>query len=366
MKLAFFTGARSEYGIVKKLMRTISCDDFFDVSIIVGGMHLLKEYGYTITEIENDNFPIAAKIPIFEEEVKPDFSHFTKAIQNISSHFLQNSYDAIFIVGDRFEAYAAALAAHFAKIPLIHSGGGTITRGAFDNIYRYNITNLSTYHFATSKGNYERLLSLPVLQKENIYFTGSVAIDSIKGFLSKSTGSVEEVIPGLKPNQFVLITFHPVTNANEPIPQILEHTVSNILKNGYQVLITYPNNDPGANKIIKTIQKLNSNSNIFVTESLGANGYYSALRDCKFVLGNSSSGIIEAPYFNKYVINVGTRQDGREKDNGIFDVSAEKNLVENAIQNVLKENFRNVECNNIYGYGNSIPKIMKILKTNFS
>lgn len=366
MKLAFFTGARSEYGIIKKLVKTIKHEDYFEVFIIAGGLHLLKRYGYTITEIKNDNLPVAAEVPFFEENVKPDFSHFTKGITNISSHFLKNSYDAIFIVGDRFESYAAAIASHFAGIPIVHSGGGTITRGAVDNIYRYNITNLSTYHFATSKGSYKRLLSLPTIQKENVYFTGSVAVDAIKEFLSKSSCSIGSIVPGLKKNKFVLITFHPATNVREAIPQILEQTVDYISNNGFQTLITYPNNDPGADEIVKSIQKLKSDSNVFVKKSLGAMGYYTALRDCMFVLGNSSSGIIEAPYFNKYVINIGTRQDGREKDSCVFDVSTDIKLVINLLSRIFKMNLKNIPNTNMYGYGNSISQVIKILKSNFS
>lgn len=365
MKLAFFTGARSEYGIIRKLVLSVIEDNFFDVSIIVSGLHLLKEYGYTVTEIEKDNMPISFKISIYNENKKPDYCDFSSAINKFSTHLNEVQYDAVFVVGDRFEAYAFALAAHFTNTPIIHSGGGTITQGAMDNIYRYNITNLSTYHFATSEGNFKRLLSIPIINKENTYFTGSVAIDSITDFLSKRHNSIEDAIPGIKRDKYVLITFHSVTNSFEPTDLLLKFSVDLIIENGHQVLITFPNNDPGADKIIDVIESFINIPNVFVVKSLGALDYYKAMFDCKFLLGNSSSGIIEAAYFNKFVINVGARQEGREKDANVIDVDPDFIQLEKSIVLLLEKDLYKPKNNKIYGDGNSILKIIKILKNKF-
>ena len=364
MKLAFFTGARSEYGLLRKLISQLKSDSFFEISLLVGGMHLLEKFGNTYSEIEKDGFTIKAKIPFYSEVLSPGQDEFSRAINGIAAVLEKEKYDALFIVGDRLEAYAAALAAHFTDTPVIHSGGGTITEGAVDNIYRYNITNLANLHLATSKGNYERLKSLPVINPENVLFTGSVAIDGIREFL-KQPVPIGQFVKGIKKGNFALITFHPATAAKEPLDEILAKSVELILNMNCQVLITYPNNDKGYESILSQIERYRSAKNVFIVENLGAKGYYAALNDCLFVMGNSSSGIVEAPYFHKQVINVGERQKGREKDASIMDVNANWPDVQTLVNKGFNESWPLVENNNIYGDGNSIKNVMKILKDRF-
>ncbi|MXV39001.1 UDP-N-acetylglucosamine 2-epimerase (hydrolyzing) [Flavobacteriaceae bacterium Ap0902] len=361
IKIAFFTGARSEYGILRKLLFELQENSNFEISLIVGGMHLLANYGNTIQEIRKDGFKIDAELNFYSNNAEPTFDNFTKAINMISEHLTLDKYDALFIVGDRLEAYSAALAAHLTNTSIIHSGGGTLTKGANDNIYRYNISNLANYHLTTSRGNYNRLMKLPILKKENIFFTGSVAIDSIKKFQIENTRNISDYFENLKPNNFVLITYHSATNSEENIPLMLKTSVNFLLDNGVKVLITYPNNDTGSKSIIKEIELLEQNPNVITSKSLGAYKYYIALQDCMFVLGNSSSGIIEAPYFNKMVINVGSRQEGREKDNLVLDVPAERQNVEDAIIKLINNKQNNSLPENIYGSGDSISKVIKVL-----
>ena len=362
MKLGFFTGARSEYGLLRKLINQLQSDPFFEISLLVGGMHLLEKFGHTYKEIEKDGFVIKAKIPFYSEDISPGQLEFSKAITGIAAVLEKEKFDALFIVGDRLEAYAAALAAHFTRTPLIHSGGGTLTEGAVDNIYRYNITNLANIHLATSKGNYRRLKSLPIIKPEDVFFTGSIAIDGIKAFL-KQPVAIDQFVKSLKKDSFVLITFHPATATQEPLDEILAKAVELIVNMNCQVLITYPNNDTGYESILRQIESFKSKENIFIVENLGAKGYYAALNDCLFVLGNSSSGIVEAPYFHKQVINVGERQKGREKDASIMDVNANWPAVQQLIKKGFEESWPLIENNNIYGGGQSVPNIIKIIKT---
>ncbi|MEX2483765.1 MAG: UDP-N-acetylglucosamine 2-epimerase [Brumimicrobium sp.] len=359
-KIAIFTGARSEFGIMKNLIKRIDADLDLDYSLYVSGMHLLKGFGDTFKEIEAEGIAIHFKIPIYTENKAPDSKEFSNAITAFSEVLSKDQPDGVFIIGDRPEAYAMALAAHFNKVKVYHSGGGTITKGAVDNIYRYNITNLSTHHLTTSIMNYERLLSLPTVNKEDVYFTGSVAIDAIFDFL-KHPVHISDHINGLEKN-FCLMTFHAVTQNKENIAEIMNVAIETILKNNFKILITYPNNDPGYQEILEIINKWESNPDICVVENLGSKRYYAAMYSCDFVIGNSSSGIIEAPYFNKPVINIGTRQEGREADDNIISINANTINVKNVLNKKFNEGWKPINNNNIYGKGEAMEQILKILK----
>ena len=358
--IGFFTGARSDYGIMKNLIKDIKEYDEFDQRIYVSGMHLLKKFGNTVEEIKNDGFGEFTVIEAYNEQNEPGYKEFSKIIDLLCQNLQKDAPDVMFLLGDRFETYAAALACHFCEVPVIHSGGGTITKGAHDNIYRYNISNLATYHFATSKGNYKRLLGLPTTVDENVFFTGSFAIDAINEF-KRNPKSIHEIVPGLVNRNFCLITFHSDTKSRQNVAEIMDEVILKILSNGTQVLLTYPNNDPGYKKILNVIEKWKSNKDVFIREHLGSIGYYAALRDCMMIIGNSSSGIIEAPYFNKTVINIGTRQEGREADDSIITIPCDKAVVLNLLEKKLSDSKVHLPNNNIYGNGKALIKIREIL-----
>lgn len=358
--IGFFTGARSDYGIMKNFIKAIKDSENYSYHIFISGIHLLKKFGNTLDEIKSDGFSNYTIVQSFSEDHEPGYKEFIKIVNDLSELFSTKKLDAIFLLGDRFETYAAALACHFSNLPIIHSGGGTITRGAVDNIYRYNISNLATYHFATSKGNFERLKSLPVTENENIFFTGSFAIDAIRKFQLQPK-PISEILPELKRGDFCLMTFHPATKSTEDIALMMDIAIKKIISCGKKVLITFPNNDPGYQKIIRVIDKWSNNEDVVIREHLGAIGYYSALNDCYMVIGNSSSGIVEAPYFDKPVLNIGSRQEGREADEVIHTVPCVKSDVEKEID-LIFSNFEAEKCNCIYGNGDSIERIFNILE----
>lgn len=355
-----FTGARSEFGIMKNLIKRIDSDNDLEYSLYVSGMHFLKGFGDTFKEIETEGIDIHFKIPIYTENKAPDSKEFSNAIAAFSEVLIKDKPDGIFIIGDRPEAYAMAIAAHFKKVKIYHSGGGTITKGAVDNIYRYNITNLSTHHLTTSLMNYKRLLSIPTVNKKDVYFTGSVAIDAIFDYL-KHPVHISKYLNGLKKN-FCLMTFHAVTQNEENIAEIMNAAIETILNNKFKILITYPNNDPGYQDIIQVINKWETNPDICIVENLGSKRYYAAMYSCDFVIGNSSSGIIEAPYFNKPVVNIGTRQEGRETDESIISLKTDTEIVKNVLNEKFNEGWTFMNNNNIYGKGEALEQILKILK----
>ena len=364
ISLGFVTGARSDYGLTRKLLSELSNDSDFEVYIYVTGLHLLNKYGYTINEIMGDGHNIKKAISTYTEDGRNKVYEFTTTVDKVYRALSNENLDAVYIVGDRIEAYASALAAHFLGIPIVHYAGGQITKGAVDNIYRYNISNLASIHLTTCKSAFERLRNNYPIESENVYLVGSTAVDAIFEY-KKNPQPISEVFPVLKQGNFALMTFQPVTKSEEPIAALMDSSIKKILKYKVKVLVTYPNNDTGSEEIIKIIQRHQKNDNVIVSKSLGAAGYYTTLDNCSFVIGNSSSGIVEAPYFSKPVLNIGTRQEGRDKDVCVNDIEPQGKQVEQAIENGFKKEWPQCSCNHIYGTGNSIKKIKKILVANF-
>jgi UDP-hydrolysing UDP-N-acetyl-D-glucosamine 2-epimerase len=359
-RLAFISGSRSEYGIAKALLFALEADIGFDLEIIPTGIHLLHKYGYTVDEIIADGFYICDMVPTYIESGEPKAIEFGRTFERMSSLLARKKPHAVLLIGDRIEPYASALAAHFLGIPILHIGGGHITKGAVDNIYRYNISNLASLHFTTTKNTYERLCSTPVVDNTTVYFIGSVAIDAIMEF-KKVPKPISTIVKGLIPGQFALMTFHPVTATQEPIQEIMQVAIDQILKSGFAILLTYPNNDLGSEFILEVISENRKRAGIFVKPSLGSKDYHAALNDCSFVIGNSSSGLTEAPYFNKPVLNIGVRQDGRDKDEGVTDVEPISKAVKEILASGFEACWPMVSCNNLYGTGQSVKKFINVL-----
>ncbi len=332
----------------------------FDYSLFISGFHLSEKYGYTIKEIEKDGLDNLELIHLSEEENTFSPLSFSELIKEISQRLNKIRPAVMFIFGDRVESYAATLAAHLEHIPIAHFGGGVFTQGALDNIYRYNISNLADYSFVTTSSAKEVLDSLPIVKKK-IFNVGSVAIEAIMKWKDNAV-SIKELLPELVIGQFVLITFHSVTFYNEDVAKVLEESVKTILRHGDQVLLTYPNGDIGSEPIVETIERLRNVNGVFVVKSLGAKYYYAALQDCRFVLGNSSSGIIEAPYFDKMVVNVGKRQEGRISEDHIIHVPSDPDSVIQEINKLYEGNAQDPRNSCIYGEGNTCEKVVQILE----
>lgn len=360
-KLIFFTGARSEYGIIKSLLATLEEDNYFDISLYVAGLHFLENFGNTIDEIKSNGFKIEREINVFSKDREPNEIEFSDIIKHVANYLKEDQPDAFFITGDRIESYAATIGAHFAKTPIIHIGGGNITQGANDNIYRYNMTNFADFHLSTNENNYNRLKEIRIIDNENIFFTGSFAIDAIFKF-KENAKPVTQYVPTLEGNDFCLMTFHSATKTQENISSVMDFSIKNIINRGIDILLTYPNNDEGYQEIIATIKKWENNKHVHVKKHLGALGYYAALNDSNFIIGNSSSGLIEAPYFHKTVINIGTRQEGRDCDNGVRTVKCSTTDVKIALDDLFNNDFENQKNNNLFGNGSAVKTTINILK----
>lgn len=362
MKIGFLTGARSEYGVMRQLIMRISKDPFFSPTIYATGMHFLKKYGFTINELKEDNYAHIIELPCYTEDSRNKKDDFVSLIEAISSGLSYDRPDILYLLGDRLEAYAGALAAHFMNIPIAHFAGGQITNGAVDNIYRYNISNLASIHFVTNKFAYERLLQIPIIKHEAIHFVGSSAIDNIINYL-KTPHEITYIDQRLKRGEFVLMTYHSQTVGSFDVAKAMDISIQTIIEKGKYILITYPNNDNGSDNILKVIKKWQNNKNVIAIPNLGANNYYAAIDNCIFVIGNSSSGIIEVPYFDKFTINVGQRQCGRNAPKSVINTESDICLLKHTICNLIDQKIQIPHQEYIYGRGNSITKIINVLKS---
>lgn len=367
IKIGFITGARSEYGVMKRVIREIAADDHFDVAIVATGMHYQHKYGDTINEIRRDALAPIIDAPCYVEEERDKEKDFVLLIDTLYNVFKEHPFDVVYIIGDRLEAYGAALSAHFLKIPVAHFAGGQLTNGAVDNIYRYNISNLATLHFVTNTFAKQRLLQCPIIEGNNVYHVGSSAIDSIKEYL-KQPREANEIDERLSRGNYALMTFHSETKgvvAKNAIPEVMDVSIATLLARNVKLLVTYPNNDDGSEAIIKVIEKWQENPDVVVRKNLGAEYYYTAVDNALFVIGNSSSGIIEIPYFQKYTVNIGERQAGRNAPASVISLPDDCCEVEKALKKLLGDPVCTFPQEYIYGQGDSVKKIHEILKEKF-
>lgn len=367
IRVGFITGARSEYGIMKRVIRELTSDPLFDVKIVATGMHYLHKYGDTINEIRKDALAPVIDAPCYVEEDRPKEQDFIQLIDTLYGVLEKNPFDVVYIIGDRLEAYGAALAAHFLKIPVAHFAGGQLTNGAVDNIYRYNISNLASIHFVTNIYAKERLLQCPIIDGSQVYHVGSSAIDSIKEYL-KDPKDAKEIDERLTRGNYVLMTFHSETKgvtSKNTIPEVMDAAIQAIIDRNVKLLISYPNNDDGSEAIIRVIEKWQDNPNVVVRKNLGSAYYYTAVDNALFVVGNSSSGIIEIPYFQKYTINIGARQAGRNAPASVVTLPDDCEPVVKTIEKVIDNPECKIPQEYIYGRGDSVEQIHRLLTNRF-
>ena len=254
------------------------------------------------------------------------------------------------------------MAAHFLRIPVAHFAGGQITKGAVDNIYRYNISNFSSVHFVTNKYAYERLQQMPIIENDTIHLVGSSAVDNIVNYL-KTPRDLTDLDPRLERDSFALMTYHSQTVGSFDIPAAMELSIRTIIEKDKRVLITYPNNDDGSEVILDVINRWSSNENVIVIPNLGVKNYHAAIDNCLFVIGNSSSGVIEVPYFDKFTVNVGQRQSGRNAPKSVINTESDIELLQSTICDIIDGKLSVPEQEYIYGRGQSIAEIIRVLKS---
>lgn len=367
MKICVVTGSRAEFGLLKPLLDEMKKDDKFDLKLIVTGMHLSHEFGETFREIEESGFQIYCKIEMLlssDTQVGILKSMGIELI-SIAEALSEMSPDLIVLLGDRFEIFIAATAAYVLNIPIAHIHGGETTQGAYDEGFRHSITKMSHLHFTSTEDYRKRVIQLGE-NPELVFNVGALGLDNIYQVDLLSLEELSDSLNFSLKEPFFVITYHPVTLEDKDSKYDINQLFKS-LKNfrQYKWLFTKPNADHGGRIISELIDEFvfNHKANALAIDSLGYVRYLSSLRYAELVIGNSSSGIIEMPSFNKPSINIGNRQKGRLIPKSVINAEPNQQSITKAISKGLDIKFRSslLDFKNPYGDGLAAGRIINTL-----
>lgn len=371
VKICVITGSRAEYGLLYWLLKEIVADDYFELQLIVTGMHLSPEFGLTYKIIEEE-FKISKKIEILLSSDTPVGISKSMGLANIAfaESYDELKPDMIVVLGDRYEIFSAVSMAMIAQIPIVHIAGGETTEGAFDESIRHSITKMAHLHFTTTQEYRNRVIQLGE-SPDKVFNVGSLGIENIKRLKLLSKSDFEESINFKLNKKNLLVTYHPVTLEKDTAKGQFQAILDALdeLKDT-NIIFTKSNSDTDGrviNQMCEEYVKINSSKSICF-ESLGQLRYLSALQYVDAVVGNSSSGIAEAPSFGIGTINIGDRQKGRIKVSSIIDCEPTQESIRKAFQKLYSDEFQNNLSNtqNPYGDGIVSKKILQTIKsTNF-
>ena len=364
-KICVVTGTRAEYGLFFPIMKKIQSSDCLELQVVATTMHFSEEFGNTYKQIEKDGFFIDEKIEnLLSSDTKGSIAKSTGlATILLSDAFSRLDPDVVLVLGDRFETHAAATTAMLMNIPIAHIHGGEITEGAIDEKIRHSITKMSSLHFTSIEEYRDRVIQMGE-PSNTVFSVGAPGIDNIVNMNLLSKSELEDELEWKINRTTALFTFHSETlsesNSREEIKEILKIIDSSNLN----IIFTYANSDDGGRAINNEIEEFASKDKekYLVVKSLGQLKYLSAMKHLDFVIGNTSSGIIEAASFQKPVINIGGRQKGRLQSANVINSTIEK--LEDSIFQAISDSFIE-HCNdvvNIYGDGNASHHIVASLE----
>lgn len=366
MRIAVLTSSRADFGIYLPLLNHLESDSFFEIEVIAFGTHLSRNHGYTIDEIRNSNFSIVHEVetPLENTSALDISKNIGATISLFADFWSKNKYDYIIALGDRYEMFAAVTATTPFVCKVAHLHAGETTLGAIDNVYRHAISLMSELLFVSTDIYKEKAIQInPDAKTFNV---GALSVENLKkiDFLDIESFKTKFKIDLALPT--ILCTFHPETvNLEKNITYVNELLLSfSELMKKYQIVITLPNADTIGDQIKEIILGYGRiNPPLKIIESFGMVGYLSCMKYSKMMLGNTSSGFVEAAFFPKWVINLGSRQDGRIITKNIITVPVQKHKILEAVQ--IVENNLDITFPSIYGDGETASKICNILKNEY-
>lgn len=370
MKIAVFTGTRAEYGLMKTLIKKLDGDEYFNLNLIVSSTHLDQKFGRTIQEINSDGIKPDCLIPISIQSLKKYNMSFQTAetIKGVSKALEKFKSDFLLVLGDRYETFGAAIAANLMGVKVIHLHGGETTLGALDDNFRHAITQLSEVHFTSAEKHSQKVKKM-VGSNKYVFDVGPMAIDGILNLKSITKNEFEKKTGFIFGKKNFLITYHSVTLSKDLGLKGLKNLVEILEDLDCNLLFTNPNADVGSEKIKSIISNFVNNDikKRFLISSLGHELYLNALILFDCVIGNSSSGIIEAPLIGTRVLNIGDRQKGRYRFGEVKDISINKKTLLKNIQNIILNSRKKIDedlkfKNDLSKYISPSDKIIEILK----
>ena len=368
-RIAIVTVARSDYGFYRPLLSRLAAEPQIEPLLIVAGMHLAPRFGNTVTEIEADGHAIAARVEMTLDDDGPGSiaRSMGLGLKGFAEAFETLRPDAVMVFGDRYEMHAAASAAVPFAIPVAHTNGGSLTMGAFDDSLRHSMTKLSHLHFVETELYKRRVIQMGEAPWR-VQVTGSLSLDNLADFtpltldeLNRRFGlALTPVAPPL------LVTFHPVTLEYRNTETYMTALLAALSESDFPVVFTYPNADTNGRVIIEMIEAYAAKrADTFCVPHFGVEGYHSLMAHAAAMVGNSSSGIMEAASFRLPVVNIGTRQGGRLAPENVLHTGYGKDAILAGIKTCTSAAFREgiAELANPYGDGTAAEKMIAILKT---
>jgi GDP/UDP-N,N'-diacetylbacillosamine 2-epimerase (hydrolysing) len=367
-RIGIMTGTRAEYGLLKPLMQEINKDNDLELYLIVSGMHLSPEFGMTYKEIEGDGFQINAKVEMLLSSDSP--AGISKSIGlgviGFADEFQRADLDMLILLGDRYEALSAAICALVMRIPIAHLHGGELTEGAIDEGIRHSITKMSYLHFTSTEQYRNRVIQLGE-NPERVFYVGALGVENIKKINLMTKEELERSIHFEIDENTVIVTYHPVTLENNTVEEQFLNLLEVLDRNPkIRMIFTKANADTNGRIVNELIDKYaaQNSERACAFMSLGQKRYLSALKYCRIVIGNSSSGIIEAPSFGKPIINIGDRQKGRICADSVINCGYTQQEIQQAMETALTEEFENKarNCRNPYEKENTAANIISVIK----
>ncbi|MDI6703309.1 MAG: UDP-N-acetylglucosamine 2-epimerase [bacterium] len=366
-KIAVITGTRADYGLLHWILKEIDEDTDLELRLIVTGMHLSQEFGLTIKEIEKDGFKIDEKVEMLlssdtgvgiAKSIGLGVIGFADVLERLDP-------DILLVLGDRFEIFAACTAAMALNIPIAHIAGGESTEGVIDEQIRHAITKMSHIHFPSIEFYAKRIRRMGE-EDWRVFVVGGTGLDHIKRLDLMTKDEIERVLDIKIEKPTLLVTYHPVTLESEDTDRQVDELLRALEETGARIIFTYPNAEVKSREIIKKIKGFVLNypkAKIFI--NLGQRRYLSLLKYVDVMIGNSSSGIIEAPSFELPVVNIGNRQKGRIRARNVIDVGYTKEEIIKGIDRALDKGFKRSlkGLKNPYGNGDSSKRIVDVLKS---
>jgi len=368
--ICIVTGSRAEYGLLRNLIKEIDKSKVVNYQLICTGTHLLRKAGNTVNEILDDGFKIDASVKILSNSSLASDIETCKATSNclnkISKEFKKLNPNIIVLLGDRFEILASAIAATILNIPIAHIHGGETTEGAIDEAFRHSITKMSFLHFVAAERYKNRVIQLGE-HSSRVFNVGGMGIDAIKNIKLFSKSYLESKFSFIKDSKYLMITFHPETLDKTNQVRQLENLFAALQEfSDLKLIFTSSNVDTGGEEINNHIISFTKNNeNAYFFKSLGQKLYFSLMNFSSGVVGNSSSGILEAPYFDIGTVNIGDRQKGRLMSTSVTSVKPRKAPIKKAIKIMLSQDYKGKNQINSdkypFGNGGASKKITSIL-----
>jgi UDP-hydrolysing UDP-N-acetyl-D-glucosamine 2-epimerase len=368
MRISVVTGSRADYGLLAPLLRRLEATPGFDTGLLVTGAHLSKSHGCTASEIAGDGFRVDANValPLDDDTAVGTSAAFAYAVTGVAAALARLRPELVVVLGDRYEILAAAVASQIARVPVAHLHGGESTLGAVDDAFRHAVTKLSLLHFVSTEEYRDRVVRMGE-DPERVHCVGALGLDNIRKLVPLSRRELEERLGFDLGERYLAVTFHPVTLESDSLAQTRSLLDALDAHPDLHCVFSRPNADPGNLELTALVEGwvAERSARATLVTSLGSRGYLSLVREAAAVVGNSSSGILEAPALGVPVVDIGNRQQGRIRPPSVIHCPPDRHAIASAIAEAICPEWRALaaQASTPYGDGHAAERIVAVLKS---